>query len=129
VRFLRRRRGAYAWTGILVLLLPLLSSTTLALGHSAHAGANAGSQPAADTRSHDHCADGADSGPAGQGAAAPGHCPHCADRACCLLGCAPATLEFSTLPLPRDAAEDSCQLSLLTPAFCAESLYRPPITL
>lgn len=130
---LRRRRGAYAWTGILVLVMQMLSSATLAVGHSAHAGANAVSPPAADAPSHEHCAAGADSAAtvqdAGQEGAGSGHCPHCADRACCLLGCVPVILEFSVSPPPRDAVVDSHPLALLPPACCAETLYRPPINL
>jgi len=109
--------------------MQMLSSATLAAGHPAHAGANAGSPPATDVRSHHHCAAGADAGPASQDAATPGHCPHCADRACCLLGCVPVILEFSVSPPSRAAVVDSPSLAMLTPACCAESLYRPPINL
>ena len=133
MRFLRRRRGAYAWIGIAVMLTQLFSSAALAVGHSTHGGSNAVSPPSADTPSHEHCAAGADPAAvvqdAGQDGAAPDHCPHCADRACCLLGCAPVILEFSAFPPSRDAVVDTYSLASLSPACCAESLYRPPINL
>lgn len=129
MRLLQRRRGAYAWTGVLVLVMQMLSSATLAVGHPAPAGANSVSPPATDARSHDHCAATTDLAAAGQDAAAPGHCPHCADRACCLLGCVPVILDFSVFPPSRAAAVDAHLLALLSPACCAESRYRPPIHL
>ncbi len=126
MRSLRRRRDAYAWIGLLALLLQMASFTALAGRHSLHAGPMADGPPSADAMSGGHCADGAVSAAADRGQAPDEHCPHCADRACGMFGCVPAILELSTASPPSGAMMDAYPISALSPACCAESLYRPP---
>lgn len=126
MRSLCRRHGAYAWIGLLALLLQMVSSAALAGRHSLHAGPIADAPPSLDAMANDHCATGAGPAAAGPDQTSAAHCPHCADRACGMPGCLAALFGVSPAPPPHGAVAEAYPVPVLSPACCAESLYRPP---